>query len=58
MTFCDHCLLKNGICPHLKELMKESLKHTGIDGAKLCPLLLAAANSKEETPKCKQSLKI
>ena len=54
---CGSCLLKGGMCAHLKEIMKIQLGNTGIDGSKLCPLLIAAAGivlSKpdEEASKC------
>ena len=38
---CDSCFLKGPICAHLKEIMKLQLANTGIDGSKLCPLLIA-----------------
>jgi len=46
MIFCDYCSLKDGICAHLKEVMKHTLRNTGIDGSMLCPLLLAAGGEK------------
>ena len=48
MTFCDHCLLKDGLCAHLKETMKHILRNTDIDGSKLCPLSIATSKATEE----------
>ncbi len=42
MSLCDYCLIKDGLCAHLKAVMKHSLRNTGIDGSQLCPLILAA----------------
>jgi len=39
--FCGYCPLKGPMCTHLKEIMKLGLQNTGIDGSKLCPLLIA-----------------
>ena len=42
MSFCDYCSLKGGLCAHLKEIMRHTLRNTDIDGSKLCPLFLGA----------------
>ena len=47
MGFCDYCLLKDGLCAHLKETMKHILRNTDIDGSKLCPLSIAASKATE-----------
>ena len=43
MGLCDYCLIKDGLCAHLKAVMKHTLRNTGIDGSQLCPIILAAA---------------
>ena len=48
MTLCDYCCLKDGLCAHIKEMMKHILSNTGIDGSQLCPLLLASATPTKE----------
>jgi len=55
--FCGYCPLKGPMCTHLKEIMKLQLVNTGIDGSKLCPLLIAGAGivlskPKKEASKC------
>lgn len=54
---CNYCPLKGPMCDHLKEIMKIQLGNTGIDGSKLCPLLVATAGivlskPNEEASKC------
>lgn len=46
--FCHYCSLKDGVCAHLKELMRNALRHTEINGAQLCPLMLAASETVSE----------
>ena len=47
MNFCDYCLLKDGVCAHLKTVMKHALRNTDIDGSQLCPLILSAKEEKK-----------
>lgn len=39
---CADCSMKDGLCLHLKQLMKVALAGTLIDGSKLCPLIIAS----------------
>ncbi|MBA7682498.1 hypothetical protein ES703_90848 [subsurface metagenome] len=55
MSLCDYCLIKDGLCPHLKAVMKHTLRNTGIDGSQLCPLILAVAVDKTEALQSKSS---
>jgi len=50
-SLCDYCQLKGPMCDHLKELIKIQLANTGIDGSKLCPLLLSLPSQKKEVVK-------
>lgn len=50
-SLCSYCQLKGPVCDHLKELMKIQLAGAGIDGSKLCPLLLGLSGEKEENKK-------
>jgi len=45
---CDNCLLKGALCDHIRQLQKQALKNTVIDGEKLCPMLLAAGTPEKE----------
>ena len=48
MAFCDCCPLKDGLCAHLKEIMKHILRNTDIDGSKLCLLSIATCEAAKE----------
>ena len=54
MSFCDYCLIKEGLCAHLKEIMKHTLRNTDIDGSKLCPLVLSATEGEKDKIKLKE----
>lgn len=48
MALCDNCFLKGTLCAHIRQLQKQALKNTVIDGEKLCPILLAAGTPEKE----------
>jgi len=46
-NLCNYCSLKGEMCTCLKEIMKIQLKNTGVDGSKLCPLLIASIGGEQ-----------